>query len=154
MSAFRRRLRFRSNPFGRCGNMVPYPFFQRINRIEKIKNKENIDILYSTLVTGLVGDNKLEKIKLSKEYNGSKELELNGLFVEIGSEPNNLLPNKLCVETDKQGYIVVNGQQKTNIDCVWAAGDCTTNSNKLKQVVTACAEGAVASNSIQEYLKN
>ena len=123
-------------------------------RIEKIKNKENIDILYSTLVTGLVGDNKLEKIKLSKEYNGSKELELNGLFVEIGSEPNNLLPNKLGVETDKQGYIVVDGQQKTNIDGVWAAGDCTTNSNKLKQVVTACAEGAVASNSIQEYLKN
>ncbi|MBP5204590.1 FAD-dependent oxidoreductase [bacterium] len=123
-------------------------------RIEKLKEKENVSILYSALVTGLIGEKKLEKIKLSKPYNDSNELELNGLFVEIGSEPNNLLPNILGVNTDKQGYIVVDNEQKTNVEGVWAAGDCTTNSNKLKQIVTACAEGAVASNSIQEYLKS
>jgi thioredoxin reductase len=39
------------------------------------------------------------------------------------------------------------------MDGIWAAGDCTTNSNKLQQVVTAVGEGAIAANSVYQYLK-
>ena len=68
-------------------------------------------------------------------------------------EPNADLPIKLGVELNENQYIVVKDDQSTSIEGIWAAGDATTNSNKLQQVVTAVGEGAVAANSIYDYLK-
>lgn len=121
--------------------------------VDQVKEKENIEIIYTTLVVGLEGEDRLEKVKLSKEYNGSDYLEVDGIFVEIGSEPNITLPLKLGLEVDSHNYIVVDKEQKTSLEGLWAAGDCTTNSNYFKQVVTAVGEGAIASNSIYVYLK-
>jgi thioredoxin reductase (NADPH) len=117
------------------------------------KEKENVEIIYETVLTELYGNGKLEGVKLSKPYNGSESLKLDGIFVEIGSEPNIVLPLKMGVKVDDHSYIIVDGEQKTNMEGIWAAGDCTTNSNHLKQVVTAASEGAVAANSIYMYLK-
>ena len=117
------------------------------------KEKENIEIIYETVLTELHGNGRLEGVKLSKPYNGSESLKLDGIFIEIGSEPNIVLPLKMGIEVDNRSYIVVDGEQKTSIEGLWAAGDCTTNSNYLKQVVTAASEGAVAANSIYMYLK-
>lgn len=122
--------------------------------IDQVNGRKNISVIFTTVVTGLEGEEKLKKIKLSKEYNNSQYLEVDGLFVEIGSEPNNILPSKLALNVDEKGYIQVDSTQATNIEGVWSAGDCTTNSNKFKQVVTAVAEGAVATNAIYSYLKN
>lgn len=121
--------------------------------IEQATNKENVHLILQTVITELSGEERLEKVKLSKPYNNSEYLDLDGLFVEIGSEPNKDLPSKLNLNTDEKGYIVVDEKQRTSIDGIWAAGDCTTNSNSFKQVITACGEGAVASNDIFEYLK-
>lgn len=122
--------------------------------IDQVNSKKNISVIFTTVVTGLEGEEKLKKVKLSKEYNNSQYLEVDGLFVEIGCEPNNVLPSKLALNVDEKGYIQVDSTQATNIEGVWSAGDCTTNSNKFKQVVTAVAEGAVATNAIYSYLKN
>jgi thioredoxin reductase len=62
------------------------------------------------------------------------------------------LPYKIGVDLTKEGYIKVDQTQRTNVEGVWAAGDCTTNSNRLQQVVTAVAEGAIASDDIYRYL--
>lgn len=121
--------------------------------IEDVNKKDNIEILFKTVVIGIEGDGLLQRVKLNKEYNGSKELELNGLFIEIGSEPNVILPVKLGMQLDEKQYIVVDEKQATSMEGIWAAGDCTTNSNKFQQVVTAVGEGAVAANSIYCYLK-
>ncbi len=121
--------------------------------VDQVMQKGNVEILFTTLVTSLEGDGKLEEIKLSKEYKGSEYLNVDGLFVEIGSEPNNLMAQKLNLETDEKRYIKVDQTQKTNIEGVWAAGDCTTNSNYFHQVVCATSEGAIAANSIYTYLK-
>ncbi len=115
-------------------------------------NKENITVIYQTIVTKLKGGEKLESVELNREYNGSKMLNIDGLFVEIGSEPNSNLPEKIGVKIDKRGYIEVDKAQRTNIKGVWAAGDCTTNSNDFRQVATAVAEGAIASNDIYKYI--
>ncbi len=122
--------------------------------IEKVEKKENIEVVFMTVVVGIEGDGKLERVKLSKEYKGTKELELDGLFIEIGSEPNVILPVKLGIELDEKHYVVVDEKQATSTEGIWAAGDCTTNSNKFQQVVTAVGEGAVAANSVYCYLKN
>lgn len=121
--------------------------------IEQVLQKDNVKTIFQTLVTDLEGEPRLQRVKLSKAYNDSDYLDLDGLFVEIGSEPNITLPLKLNLALDKQNYIEVDQRQATSINGVWAAGDCTTNSNKFKQVVTAVSEGAVAANSIYCHLK-
>lgn len=57
------------------------------------------------------------------------------------------------VEADEQGFIKVNDDQSTNVAGVWAAGDATTGSNKMRQVLTAAAEGAVAAASVYKKLQ-
>ncbi|MGI5897589.1 MAG: NAD(P)/FAD-dependent oxidoreductase [Candidatus Dojkabacteria bacterium] len=121
--------------------------------IDQVKQKENIKVLLTTLITELDGENKLERVKLSKEYEGSEYLNLNGIFVEIGAAPNNLMAEKLGLETDEKMYIKVDNAQETSLEGVWAAGDCTTNSNYFHQIVCATSEGAVAANSVYTYLK-
>jgi thioredoxin reductase (NADPH) len=122
--------------------------------VEDVKSKKNIEVILTTVITAIEGNETLERVKLSKEFNGSQYLDIDGLFIEIGSEPNADLPNKLGVALDKENYIVVKDDQSTSIEGVWAAGDATTNSNKLQQVATAVGEGAVAANSVYSYLKN
>ena len=51
---------------------------------------------------------------------------------------------KLKIKTDDKKYIIVDNNQKTNIEGVFAAGDITTNSSKFKQIIIAASEGAVA----------
>lgn len=121
--------------------------------IDEVKGKENIEIIYTTIPIGLEGENKLEKIKLSRAYNNSEYLDVDGVFVEIGSEPNVDLASKLGLDLDEKRYIKVSKDQSTNIDGVWAAGDCTDASNGFNQVITAASEGAVASNSIFSFIK-
>ena len=120
--------------------------------IEDAVNKKNVEVIYTTVVTALEGKDKLERIKLSKPYNDSEYLDVDGIFVEIGSEPSIDIPSKLGVELDEKGFIKVLANQSTNINGVWAAGDCTNSMDNFKQVVVACAQGAVASNSIYSYL--
>jgi thioredoxin reductase (NADPH) len=122
--------------------------------IDDVMSKKNVEIILTTVVTEIEGEDRLERVKLSKEFNGSQYLDVDGLFIEIGSEPNADLPIKLGVELDEKHYIVVKDDQSTSMEGIWAAGDATTNSNKLQQVVTAVGEGAVAANSIYSYLKN
>jgi thioredoxin reductase (NADPH) len=116
--------------------------------------KDNIEVLYQTIVIGLQGKERLHSVKLNRKYEGSNILNIDGIFVEIGSEPNHDLPSKMGLETDKKGYIKVDQAQKTNIEGIWAAGDCTTASNGFRQVVTAVGEGSVAANSVYQYLNH
>ena len=120
--------------------------------IDDVLDRKNVEIIYTTVITALEGKDKLERIKLSKPYNDSEYLDVDGIFVEIGSEPSIDIPSKLGVELDEKGFIKVLANQSTNINGVWAAGDCTNSMDNFKQVVVACAQGAVASNSIYSYL--
>jgi thioredoxin reductase (NADPH) len=122
--------------------------------IDDVMSKKNVEIILTTVVTEIEGEDRVERVKLSKKFNGSQYLDVDGLFIEIGSEPNADLPIKLGVELDEKHYVVVKDDQSTSMEGIWAAGDATTNSNKLQQVVTAVGEGAVAANSIYSYLKN
>lgn len=119
--------------------------------VDQVNKNEKIEVLFNSQAKEILGETKLEKVILEKNKN-KEELSLDGLFVEIGTEPDNFLPDQLGITTDK-GYIKVNSTQKTNIEGIWAAGDSTTNSNFFRQVITACSEGAVASYDIFSYLQ-
>ena len=113
--------------------------------IEEVKRNKKIESLFNSTITRLIGKDKLEEI----EINGEKKLKLDGLFVEIGGMPNIELAKNIGVKIGKN-QIITDKQQKTNIKGFFAAGDVTDN--PLKQIVTACGEGATAANSIYREL--
>ncbi len=116
--------------------------------IDEVMEAKNVEIVFNANVIELLGEKSLEKVRLDKD---GMELEVNGVFVEIGSDPS--LDFDLKVDLDENGYILVNESQQTSLDGIYAAGDITTNSNGFQQVVTACSEGAIAVNSIYYWLK-
>ncbi|MCK5636516.1 MAG: FAD-dependent oxidoreductase, partial [Thermoplasmatales archaeon] len=77
------------------------------------------------------------------------EFPVDGVFISIGEEPQNELAKKLGVKLDDRGFIITDEQQRTNIKGVYAAGDITGG---LRQVVTACAKGAMAALASTEVL--
>ncbi|MFZ2153803.1 MAG: FAD-dependent oxidoreductase [Candidatus Moraniibacteriota bacterium] len=116
------------------------------------KNKK-IEIIYNTNVKKINGTTKLEEVELDNIYQGANNLKLDGLFVEIGFIPSTEIVRDLGIELDEDGYIKIEKDGKTSLSGIWAAGDITTGSNKFKQIITAASEGAIAANSIQEYLR-
>jgi thioredoxin reductase (NADPH) len=121
--------------------------------IDQVKSHPKIKLLLKTEIISIKGEQKLEGIEIQTE-NGEKNLiSLNGLFVEIGSEPDPVLINQLKLKTDDKGYINTKPDQSTNRRGVWAAGDITTGSNSFRQIITACSEGAIATQNIFKFLK-
>lgn len=120
---------------------------------EKISKNEKIEVIYNTNIREIKGEKSVEKIILDKKFNGSDELAVQGVFIEIGSEPGVELTKQLSVNVDEQGFIIVNPDQSTNVEGVYAAGDATTGSNKTRQILTAAAEGAVAAGSVYRKLQ-
>jgi len=90
---------------------------------------------------------------LDKPYNDKTYLDVDGVFIEVGTEPGVELARKLGIETDEQDYIKVKEDMSTNIPGVYAAGDITTGSNKFRQVLIAAAEGAIAANGAYKFVK-
>jgi thioredoxin reductase (NADPH) len=92
-------------------------------------------------------------IVLDNEWEGSKEHKFDGIFIEIGSRPENAFFKNLGLELDQAGFIKTNPDQSTNIEGLFAAGDITTNSNGYRQIITACSEGAIAVATISDLKK-
>lgn len=111
---------------------------------ERVEKNEKIEVIYNTEVKKINGENVVKSLSLSD----GRDLEVNGIFIEVGSVPSTILIKMLGVELDDNDYIIVDQTQKTNVDGVYAAGDITTGSNKFKQVVTAASEGAIAAENI------
>ncbi len=112
--------------------------------------ERGIDVIWNSIVVRIEGKDQVERVVL-RNVKTSEEFTLNvdGVFIAVGIEPNVDLAVKLGVELEK-GYIKVDRYQRTNVEGVFACGDCC--SNPLKQVITACGEGAVAAYSVYEYI--
>jgi len=113
---------------------------------EQVTKTKNIESIFGSEVVKLNGRERLESVEL----NSGKTIELDGLFIEVGSKPNVELVGPLGVKVDGL-YIKTNKAQKTNADGVYAAGDVTNNT--FKQIVTACGEGAIAAHSAYEEIR-
>jgi thioredoxin reductase (NADPH) len=122
--------------------------------VEEVLKNPKIEVIYNTNVTEVLGDgNKVTGVKLDNPYQGSAELSLEGVFVEIGGVPASSFLLPLGVELDENGFVKVNERMETNVHGVFAAGDFTTQSLILQQAITACAQGAIAASSAFKYLR-
>jgi len=118
-----------------------------------LRENPKIEIVYNKLVQRIIGKNQVEAIEVKDRVTGELlTIRVDGVFVEIGSEPPRDLAARIGLETDEDGYIKVGPDQSTNIPGIFAAGDCTNAMNKYKQVITAAAQGAVAADSAYNYL--
>ncbi|MDP3066466.1 MAG: thioredoxin-disulfide reductase [Methanobacteriaceae archaeon] len=116
---------------------------------EKLK-KKNIPIIWDSVVEEIKGDLVVKQVVLLNRKTGKKSaVDVDGIFIAIGDEPLNKVAVSLGVEIDKEGYIITDKFQRTNIPCVYAAGDITGG---VKQWLVAASEGAVAALSAQEDL--
>ena len=118
---------------------------------ENAKNTENLTILYHTEVLEVLGDKKVNGVRLiQNETKEERILPLDGVFVAVGIDPTNELVKDL-VKTDPAGFVYTDETMQTSIPGLFAAGDVRVK--PLRQIVTAAADGAVAITGVQRYLE-
>ncbi len=121
--------------------------------VDKVKEKENVTLVLNTHVTGIHGDQKVTGISLDKPFEGSEQLALDGVFIEIGADPATALPKSIGCAVDEKGFLDVDKAMRTAVPGVFGAGDITNASNYFAQFTTAAGEGATAANSAFHYLQ-
>jgi len=123
--------------------------------VDLVRKNPKIELVLNSVVIEIGGSDKVEWVKVKDVVSGSvRELKVSGIIVEIGNEPPKDFLKSMGLELDEYGYVAVLPGQRTNVEGIFAAGDCTGGSHKKKfdQVVTAVAEGAVAAYSAYEYV--
>ena len=111
-----------------------------------------IDFKWNTVVDHVVGNGSVEALDLSDTVTGEKSrLEVDGLFIAIGHDPNtDLFPGQL--DLDDEGYILTEpNSTRTSVDGVFAAGD--VQDHTFRQAITAAGSGCMAAMEAERYLE-
>ena len=117
---------------------------------EKLLADSRIQPVWDTVVTAIIGDKLVNKVKLHNvTTNKDSELDVSGVFVSVGSQPaTDYLKGLLTL--DAVGAIVTNDKLETSVPGIFAAGDIRSGS--IRQVVGAAGDGAVAAINASKYL--
>lgn len=117
---------------------------------EKLFETPNIEVIWDSGLVEIQGDQFVNKAIIKNlKTNEQREIDTDGVFIAIGSDPNTkFLEGK--VEMDRGGYIATGENCMTNIEAVFAAGDLRQKS--LRQVITACGDGATAVFGAERYV--
>lgn len=111
------------------------------------KEQKNVEILYNCSIKEIKGENgKVGKVIFNDNMG---EKNVSGIFIAVGYEANNDI-YKDQINLDEKGYIISNEDCETNIDGVYAAGDC--REKRLRQIITAASDGAIAGTGVINYL--
>lgn len=119
---------------------------------DQVRATDNIELVLDSVVDEIVGDGMVSAVNISNKKTGDKSsINVNGVFMAVG-----ILPNTEGIEglpdTDEAGYIKATEDGVTSIPGVFVAGDVRTK--QLRQVITACADGANCITSVSRYLEN
>lgn len=119
---------------------------QLLNKVKTLQNNGKVQIITNSIVTNILGEDLIDGIEiLNKQTDKKNILKVDGLFVAIGKKPDtDLFVGQVDINTN--GYIETDSRMRTNLKNVYAVGD--VRNTPLRQIVTACADGAVAVNSI------
>lgn len=109
-----------------------------------------INIHWNSVVTRIGGSDFVDHVILRDvSTNAESRLDVDGVFVLIGNTPNTAIVQGQ-VKLDENGYIITDEQMRTSLPGVFAAGD--VRSKMLRQIVTACADGAIAATAAEKYI--
>ncbi len=109
--------------------------------VNKLSTKDNIKIIFNSVVTKLNAHDVLESIEVTSDNGSVQTICVDGLFVAIGRVPENKIFSDL-IDLDDNGYIVADESCHTNVEGIFVAGDNRTK--EVRQLVTATSDGAIA----------
>ena len=118
------------------------------NLLEKLK--PNVEIFYNSSIIKLLGNDKLTGIEISTK-GITQEVDITGLFVDVGRVPENENFISL-INVDEKGYIIANEDCHTNVDGIFVAGD--NRVKKVRQLTTAVSDGTIAAVEAIKYINN
>ena len=125
--------------------------FRAQQHLQDMIKEEGINVIYNAVVEEIKGEMLVESVILKDTQTGElSELPVYGIFISVGYIPHTELAKQLGVNLDESGHIIIDKEQKTNVDYVYAIGDVCIG---LKQWVVACGEGAVAATTAYHDLK-
>ncbi len=108
---------------------------------DEVKQIKNVELVLNSTVKNLEGEGKLSAVIVESKAGAEAKLDAEGIFVLVGQVPEN--SNFADIITlDESGYIVAGEDCKTNVEGIFAAGDCRTKA--IRQLTTAAADGSVA----------
>ncbi len=113
---------------------------------------DKIEFCWNSIPTAIEGDQEVERILLEDKKGNTSSLEVQGVFIFIGITPNNSGMPLEDLNADKWGFIPTDSECCTAVPGVFAAGDI--RAKKVRQVVNAAGEGAVAVLAAEAYLNN
>ena len=118
--------------------------------VDECDEKANIEFIEAR-VKSISGDRFVESITVTELETGrEEEIPVDGVFVSVGGVPMTNLVKKAGIAVDERGCIKVDRRQSTNVEGVYAAGDCTCGG---MQIITAAGEGAMAAIQAYRYVK-
>lgn len=118
---------------------------------DKLRALENVTVYPYQDVLEFTGEGHLEGIHFKSTKTGEeKTVSCDGVFEYIGLSPVTAFVKDLGILND-YGYIEVNDRMETKVPGIYGAGDCITKN--LRQVITACADGAIAAQEVSRYIK-
>ncbi|MGB6607906.1 MAG: FAD-dependent oxidoreductase, partial [Atribacterota bacterium] len=118
---------------------------------ERVFSNKKINFAWDSVVIKILGKEKVEGILIQNKKTGEeKEVPCQGVFIFVGYVPNSKFLKEL-VKLDKRGYILTDNNMMTSQEGIYACGD--VRKKILKQVVTACGEGATAAFAAQKYIE-
>lgn len=126
------------------------PRMEAVTR-KAVEEKGNIDILLNAKVVAFKGRERIDEIIISTKGKEKKEIPVDGVFLAIGWESPDLEMLQVPAETTSEGYIKTSEKLMTSFPGLFAAGD--VRDTDMRQVITACADGARAAKYAFEFLR-
>ncbi len=118
---------------------------------ERALANKKIEIAWNSVITDIRGASKVEAVALKNTKNAKESsLACDGVFVLVGIRPNSEIVKGIAA-LDEKGYIIVDDDMKASVEGIFACGD--VRKKALRQIVTACGDGATAASSAQHYLE-
>ncbi len=115
--------------------------------VRRLREAKNIEVLFDSTVMELLGKDGVTGVVVTTRDRGARAIPVDGIFVEIGADPNSGIARAVGVKLNERNEIMVDRAMRTNVAGLYAAGDISNASGDLKQTITAAAQGAIAASS-------
>jgi thioredoxin reductase (NADPH) len=117
---------------------------------EKAFANERINFVWNSNVVAIEGGKEVERVKILDNNGEESEISASGIFILIGTIPNNEVLPLEQLGADESGFVITDDEMQTRVPGVMAAGDI--RSKRVRQIINAAGEGAVAAIAAEHYL--